>query len=236
MKYLSFLYINILLMGAVCADQKFESDNSHNQLIELYTSQGCSSCPPAQHWLSTKLQDDSLWVNTFPVIFHIDYWNYLGWTDPFSNSLFSQRQRNYHSQKAISSVYTPAFIVNGKEWRGWFLKASLPDEDTTKGLLQAQLIDNTLSVNYEYSGSHILNIALLIHDHETKVEYGENGGRVLNENFTVIDYYTQPSNSAKWTVKLNHSTLHSDYKKAIVIWINSKASLQPVQVTGGWLH
>lgn len=85
-------------------------------VIELFTSQGCSSCPPADRLLSQLASDARYAGKVIPLSFHVDYWNYIGWTDPFSSADFSQRQRAY-AQRAFRShrVYTPQVVVNGRE-------------------------------------------------------------------------------------------------------------------------
>ena len=77
---------------------QFKSQAQQTTMIELYSSQGCSSCPPAERWISRFVDDNNLWKQTIPIVFHVDYWNDIGWIDPFSNALNSQRQRNYHRQ------------------------------------------------------------------------------------------------------------------------------------------
>jgi hypothetical protein len=78
-------------------------------VVELFTSQGCSSCPPADSYASELLRDPSLVVLTFPV----DYWDYLGWKDTLAHSAFSQRQRAYAKARGDGHVYTPQIVVNG---------------------------------------------------------------------------------------------------------------------------
>lgn len=80
-------------------------------VLELFTSEGCSSCPPADRLLPQLAQLDS---NVFPLSFHVDYWNRLGWTDPFSNEDYTERQRNYVQQLHLESAYTPQLVVNGE--------------------------------------------------------------------------------------------------------------------------
>ncbi|MEK7224336.1 MAG: DUF1223 domain-containing protein, partial [Bacteroidota bacterium] len=79
-------------------------------VLELFTSQGCSSCPPADNLLPQLARLDS---NIIPLSFHVDYWNRLGWTDPFSSSEYSERQREYAKQLNLESIYTPQLIING---------------------------------------------------------------------------------------------------------------------------
>lgn len=88
-------------------------------LLELFTSQGCSSCPPADRLL-TRLADDPRYRGRIvSLAFHVDYWNYIGWTDPFSSSAWSQRQQGYARAFRSARIYTPQAVVNGqKEMNG----------------------------------------------------------------------------------------------------------------------
>ena len=95
----------------------YESSAKRTELLELYTSEGCSSCPPADRWLSKLLQDQALWTAFIPVAFHVDYWDYIGWKDRFARSTYSQRQRRYAREQSLRTVYTPGFILNGKPTR-----------------------------------------------------------------------------------------------------------------------
>lgn len=80
-------------------------------ILELFTSEGCSSCPPADDLLPELAKENA---NIIPLSFHVDYWNRLGWEDPFSNSEYSERQRAYGEQFHLESVYTPQLVVNGE--------------------------------------------------------------------------------------------------------------------------
>ena len=80
-------------------------------VVELFTSEGCSSCPPADRLLA-EIYRNSPQEEVFPLAFHVDYWNRLGWTDPYSDAAFSTRQRQY-AQKLNDRVYTPMMIFNG---------------------------------------------------------------------------------------------------------------------------
>lgn len=84
------------------------------QRIELYTSEGCSSCPPADRWWSAQADEQRLWL-----AFHVDYWDDLGWPDPYSDPRFGKRQRQISVRTWPSRVYTPEVVVEGLEYRSW---------------------------------------------------------------------------------------------------------------------
>src|SRR5437899_10682781 len=95
----SFLLTGLLWAGCAASAQTtgvtFQSSEKQTALLELFTSEGCSSCPPAEAWLS-RLQDSTgLWRDVVPVAFHVDYWDYLGWRDRWAAKDFSERQRAY---------------------------------------------------------------------------------------------------------------------------------------------
>ncbi|MBV8199756.1 MAG: DUF1223 domain-containing protein [Acidobacteria bacterium] len=83
-------------------------------VVELFTSQGCSSCPPADRLLSRLKHDPKLAGNVIPLAFHVDYWNHLGWSDPFSSARWSQRQTDYAHAFRSNRIYTPQLVVNGR--------------------------------------------------------------------------------------------------------------------------
>lgn len=87
-------------------------------LLELYTSEGCSSCPPADRWLS-KREADAATGRLVPLAFHVDYWDYLGWRDPYASGRFSQRQRQVVSASGGRVVYTPQVMLDGRDVRAW---------------------------------------------------------------------------------------------------------------------
>ena len=83
-------------------------------LIELFTSQGCSSCPPADELLRTLGADPQYAGRIVPLSYHVDYWNYLGWKDPFSKEAWTQRQANYVEAMGGATLYTPQIVVHGR--------------------------------------------------------------------------------------------------------------------------
>jgi hypothetical protein len=158
-------------------------------VIELFTSEGCSSCPSADEAVIQLAKDYPEQV--YILGFHVDYWNYIGWKDEYSSAAFSERQRQYAERFSLSSVYTPQIVVNGqKEFVGSnrvqlktsvneALKSSVSDEIK---LSVEKENATTLRVNYEVNGSAagILNIALVQLDATTAVKRGENKGKSLH--------------------------------------------------------
>src|SRR5256885_16057749 len=155
----------------------FESGETQGTLIELFTSEGCSSCPPAEKWLSGLKSNQELWKRIVPVAFHVDYWDRLGWRDRFAKPEFTARQQRYAAAWGGDSVYTPGFVVNGKEWRGWFGGNMTPTSSTKVGGLRVSY-GNDGKVNATFvpattqPGPLALNVALLGNDLESDVKRG----------------------------------------------------------------
>ena len=102
----------VLASSTVRADQlRFESGEKRVAFVELFTSEGCSSCPPAERTLSKLTTHPSLWKTFVPVAFHVNYWDNLGWKDRFASVEFTQRQRTYASGWNSGTVYTPEFVL-----------------------------------------------------------------------------------------------------------------------------
>jgi hypothetical protein len=88
-------------------------------LVELYTSEGCDSCPPADRWLSGLAAAGFGTGRVVPLALHVDYWDYIGWKDPFAQPLFAARQREIAAVGRTRVVYTPQVVLAGKDYRGW---------------------------------------------------------------------------------------------------------------------
>jgi hypothetical protein len=217
----------------------FSSGELQVNLLELYTSEGCSSCPPAEAWFSTLLDRPDLWRRIVPVVFHVDYWNDLGWQDPFSTPDNSQRQRRYQAEGGVRSVYTPGFVLNGREWRDWFSGADLPDNSTAAGLLNVEVTNGQIQATYRNDQHTVepleLHIALLGFDLSTKVARGENRSKTLTHQFVVLQQTTALSDRNEWTLALPHSATGAN-KHALAIWVTLPKTQRPLQATGGWLQ
>jgi len=234
MRITSF-FILLVSFSGILFSQTFTSDNYRVQLLELYSSQGCSSCPPAERWMSQLKHHPDLWIKFVPVAFHVDYWDYLGWKDPFSSHAFSQRQRSYYTERAVNSVYTPGFLLDGKEWRGWYRNRPFHKNRETENSLQASLHNNRLIANFSPARPAILNVALLGFDLQTSVLSGENHNKTFSEDFIVLSLQSLHSNNANWTLPAPSKNLTAAGRYALAIWVNFEDSLKPVQATGGWI-
>ncbi len=178
--------------GIAPARQTFHAANP--VIVELFTSQGCSSCPPADELLSVLRSEQSGDDAVIPLAYHVDYWNYLGWSDPFSSSQWSQRQKAY-AQTLRGEVYTPQVIINGRgqlvgssegEVRREIEKAgnvklrgsvSVEGVSIAKGKLVVSLRANVDRA--AGAGRPQLVVALFEDGVTTKVTRGENRGRAL---------------------------------------------------------
>ena len=164
-------------------------------VMELFTSQGCSSCPPADKLLGKYAQKND--ERIIPIAFHVDYWNRLGWKDPFSNPEYTRRQENYSGLFLNASVYTPQLIINGqKEMVGSdetkiekSIAAALAEGSavsiTIKNITAA---DNAITIQYSLEGSIAetsVRAVLIQNKVATKIKAGENGG-VLLTNYNVV--------------------------------------------------
>ena len=225
------------------ADIRFESGPQQTALVELYTSEGCSSCPPAEAWLSRQFPASDKQTSSVALAFHVDYWDRLGWRDRFSAKQWTERQNRYAALWQSESVYTPAVVVNGSEQRGWSGGSfSQPNEKQT-GVLTATTTDGkAFSVEFRPergSGTDWeAHLALLGSGLSTNVRAGENSGRNLQHDFVVLDLQSAEMKSDSGTERARltrGATAQPAARKAVAVWVSVRGKLIPAQTTGGWL-
>jgi len=228
-----------LLFSAVnlfSSEQRFASGPNRVMLLELFTSQGCSSCPPAERWLNTLEDDPRLWKEIVPIAFHVDYWDRLGWPDPYASEANTERQYSYKRSGAVNSVYTPGFVANGKEWRGWFERSRLPSSDGNAGELEVTVADGELEAMYsKIDEDHRLNVAVMGVGLQTKVERGENRNRKLDQSFVVLSHDRHSPKNGAWKIPFPRLRGVAADRLAIAVWVTEKGDLSPIQATGGWI-
>jgi hypothetical protein len=215
----------------------FQSGGQQTTLIELYSSEGCSSCPPADKWLSKLKNDPTLWQDFVPIAFHVDYWDYIGWKDPLVLPGNTQRQGQYQAENNIGFVYTPAFVINGQEWQGWFDSRSLPEQKRPLvGILKAEIKGDTVNIHFLGAINRLeYHVAVLGFDIQSHVKTGENEGRTLNHDFVALSHDTVSATTNQVSMKLAESGRFNSNRRAIAIWISSPDSQTPIQSLGGWL-
>ena len=243
--------LSVAVVGAICLTicrgqaaepLVFESGPTAATVVELFTSEGCSSCPPAEKWFSRFKTDPNLWKTIVPAAFHVDYWDRIGWKDRFAKPQFTERQQRYSAAWNAESVYTPGFVVNGSEWKGWFNGSALPQRSDRAGNLRLVISgDNRLTGTFkpEQSSTKGFNLeaALVGSDLESNVSRGENSGRKLRHDFVVLQFANgaMKLEDNQWTGAIAFPETSSDAPAAVVAWVVPTDSHQPIQATGGWL-
>lgn len=212
-----------------------ESNEYSTRILEVYSSQGCSSCPPAEKWVNSWLESPDLWLKFIPMVFHVDYWDYLGWRDPFAKPNYSARQSQYKHQGLANAVYTPGFMLDGKEWRGWFRGKSVSPINNKSGKLTVLIKGTDVRASFsETSPGDQLNLALLGFGFNTYVSRGENRRKSLRQEFVVLSHKEVDLIDNVWLTQVDEPSVSAD-QYALVAWVTSKNSLRPKQVAGGFV-
>jgi hypothetical protein len=171
-------------------------------VLELFTSEGCSSCPPADRLLPQLASLDS---NIIPLSLHVDYWNHLGWTDPFSKPEFSERQREYGEHFHLESIYTPQLIINGEyELVGSSqstaeasIKKALKEKPEVQIMIdEVKRNENKLSIRCHLEGDWKQTnlITAVVQKHaEMNIKAGENRGSKLSHTNVIRSFTQKPA-------------------------------------------
>ncbi|MGB5261535.1 MAG: DUF1223 domain-containing protein [Gammaproteobacteria bacterium] len=206
-------------------------------LLELYTSQGCSSCPPAERWLNDYVGKDALWRSIVPVAFHVDYWDYIGWKDPYASAANGIRQRDYARAGHARTVYTPGFFTNGREWRGWTLRLEPRASRQRPGNLAVRVEAGQVMASFPVTDKALLlNIAILGFGIETDVLRGENRNSTLRQEFVVLAHDAYRSADGQWDVPLAEYDGQDAERFGLAVWVSAPDLPVPLQATGGWLQ
>ena len=225
---------------SVCAGEMvLSSGDGQRVLMELYTSEGCSSCPPMERYINGFTTQDALWEVFIPVAFHVDYWDYIGWEDRFASPEFAARQRQHAREGSVRSVYTPTLIVNGKGWRPG-LSAELPKPNTrSTGTLNVRVDQKSVTADFESVSGDVqsldLHIALLGMGLESSITAGENQGRTLRHDFVVIGFKSLQGANAHWHTRLPELRSRDTEPRALAVWVTDSGRLKPLQAVGGYL-
>jgi hypothetical protein len=223
---------------------KFTSGPARVSLVELYSSEGCSSCPPAEKWLGQLRDAPGLWRDFVPVACHVDYWNRLGWPDRFSTKDFTQREYAYAAAWGTESVYTPCFVRDGAEWR----PGAVPKQGVgskAAGTLTVAFDGATLRADFVPGESAVagtkpgkppvgyeVHAAILGAGIVSKVTSGENRGETLRHDFIALALvHGAPGQELALAVP----GVPGVPRHALAVWVTRRGSLEPLQATGGWV-
>ncbi len=245
-KTIVLLPLFFILSNPVSYSLTLESRALKTSLLELFSSEGCSGCPPAEEWMQKLKGQSGLWTQFVPAQFHVDYWDDLGWKDEFASPQYTERQRRYVDSWKAGVLYTPGFVFNGEEWEGWRDAKTLPEIPAEEvGVLK---VENRGTNDYQITfdpATQVLHAwkvfgALLGFGMVTDVKAGENKGKRLEHDFVVLDY-NEGELQAKGdlytaTLQLRSLAELPVTVPAIAVWVTKGDDPAPVQAVGGYLE
>lgn len=218
----------------------FSARNAQARLVELYTSEGCSSCPPADRWLGRFAGHPELFRSIVPIAFHVDYWDNLGWPDRFADPAYGERHRRLAALGRVDSVYTPGVFVNGFEWRGHVTGRALPAArpGVVPASIRVRVGDGPLEVAVAGPGTRagaVVHAALLGSGFRTEVSGGENRGLRLEHAFVVLAHDRRAADATgRARLPLTARMPPGDARFAVAVWVTDPSG-DYLQATGSWV-
>lgn len=211
----SLFCVAMLFQAATgAAECRLEFDLQAPQRIELYTSEGCSSCPPADRWLSALPPHPGRML----LAFHVDYWDDLGWPDRHADARFSARQRATAARWPRAAVYTPAVVIDGREARGWRQALPAPAGVASRPLsLELRSDDRAVQLRLEVPDGLQAHAAITESGLLTQVRAGENRGATLRHDHVVRAYAGPAQKAASLNLTLPQDLVRSEAK--LLVWL-----------------
>ena len=201
-------------------------------VVELFTSEGCSSCPPADRWLSS-LKGSTAVVQAF----HVGYWDYIGWLDRFAAPSHTTHQRELAAANRLGSIYTPQVVRNGHDWRQTL--------DATRVLTTTQLAQAAIVLqrsagaspdSFEARVSPTSSVnewaaywTVTEHGHSSKVKSGENAGEFLKHYFVVRQYVPVGQYSGERTLRFNAIAADPSHPRQVNLVVVNPKTMEPLQ-------
>jgi hypothetical protein len=202
MTVIALMATNGLALAAPC---EATSPAHRVALVELYTSEGCSSCPPADAWLRRLPVEGYGSDRVVPLALHVDYWDYIGWKDRFASARYSERQRAYSAIGNSPFIYTPQVVFDGKDFRGWGSSGAFAQAVRAANSKPAGATI-TVSMNGDEAGASqlrvgaelpkdadlvgaVLYVAAYENGQTTQVKAGENRGATLEHDYVVRKWF-----------------------------------------------
>lgn len=195
---LSTLFALGLFTGLAGVAQTAAAQSTQGVLVELFTSQGCSSCPPADAFLAQLTQAEGV----IPLALHVDYWDYIGWRDTFAQERFTKRQRKYAKANADNMVYTPQMIVAGQtRVKGYDSGAVLAGINVARSPItltlsrQGENVQISASSDQPLAGDIVVDLVRYFPKMTVQIERGENRGQAISYHNIVTSW----QNVGEWT-------------------------------------
>jgi len=204
-----------------------KSGDKITPVIELYTSEGCSSCPPADKWLST-LKD----VSPTPVVqaFHVNYWDYIGWKDRFAAPEYTARQRQVSAWQKSNTIYTPQMVGNGRDLRNWN-RWNADQETAVIAIALKQEAGGVFSAQVQSPHSMPWSAYWTVTEdgHSSKVKAGENSGEFLKHDFVVRQYQAAGEHTGSKKLVLQTVAKEAAYLRRVNLVIFNPQTGKPLQ-------
>ena len=237
-----------LSANGIAAPQTITGPATHVSLLELYTSEGCDSCPPAEQFISTLQTNGTLWTQLVPVTFHVDYWDNDGWKDPFDSHSYTERQQDLANHAASLTgkvIYTPEFVLDGTAKRpGSHDNSPTVDPNTKLGPLSLTADGRKVTVQFAptmpRSEALQAQVVLMAFGVDVPIGAGENKGKTLRHDFLVVSDATgaltkDKDGNYQATVTLPQAVTVKATRYALAGWVSAAGSPLPIQSAGGWL-
>lgn len=240
----TLLVLGLVSIAASAADSqscRATSPELATPVIELYTSEGCSSCPSADRWLSAL--PDVRNGKAVALAFHVDYWDYIGWKDRFASPQYSARQHEGAANRNSRQVYTPQIVLNGKDFRGNKLSEAASNTPAKVQIdLSATPSAQGLQVQAQLSAKPGAPTQLAAYwavtedTHVSKVTAGENNRETLKHDYVVMQYLPIAAFNAaspptlKWTAPGVNATASAQHKQRVHLVVTDAANGAPLQV------
>ena len=236
-----------MIPAIASAECTVRSGPTTNVLVELFTSEGCDSCPPADRWFSRLGRGATGPQRTIPLAFHVDYWDYIGWKDRFGNALFTERQRALAKAANSTRVYTPQVVVAGRDFPPWRDEAEASRAFEAASSKPARAMISVVSrppkdrqvlssvavslVSGERAADTATFVAVVESGLSSRVTAGENRGATLLHDHVVRELIVTPSQGADTTFAniVTFPPERSLERSAIVVFVQNLKSGEILQ-------
>lgn len=216
--------------AAAAATCQAQSGSTLIPVVELYTSEGCSSCPPADRWLS-GLKQAAAEGKVVAQAFHVGYWDSLGWVDRFAAPTHTARQRQIAAANGLRNIYTPQLVRNGRDWRGYAAAVSQRPEPSGAAIrLRRTQTDAFEAVVMPVAGaSWAAYWTVTEHGHDSKVKAGENAGELLRHDFVVRQYVPVGQYQGEQRLQLHAIGANQGHPRQVNLVVFEPKSGKPLQ-------